>query len=305
MPTLPIAVALALALACLFRPALGLSRARRLASLIVWDATILLTPLLIPAEARFARFLGSVLAVAFAVKLYDLHLGAIRGRIPDARETFAFLINLTSVVERKLIAEPRYSRAEDVRRLGAMLGSTVPGIALSWAAWHREWGEIPFVVEHVIKSFSFFLVAFPVACAGAALWRLLGQPAHEPMGDPLFSVTPADFWRRYNRIAGQFFFEDVFKPLGGMRRPITATLVSFAISGVVHEYLFMIAAGRVQGYQMAVFLIQGIASAATLRVRPRGPGKIVGLIVTLAFNLATARIFFASFDEIGPFYERR
>jgi len=305
MPFLPISVALGLALACLFRLALGLPRGARLAVLVVLDGAILLAPLVIPPGDRLARFLGAVLAVVLAVKLFDLHLGAIRDRRPDFPTMFAFLVNLTSVVERRLAAEPRHSRAEDLRRLGAMLAATAPGIVACWWAWHTGWRGLPFAAEYAFKTAAFFLVVFPGGAAGAALWRLLGQPAREPMADPLAADSPADFWRRYNRIGGQFFHEDVFKPLKGIRRPIRGTLATFAVSGLLHEYLFVIAAGRVQGYQMAFFLLQGVAVVATLRVRPRGPAKILGIAATLAFNLATARLFFASFDEIWPFYERR
>ena len=116
---------------------------------------------------------------------------------------------------------------------------------------------------------------------------------------------PADFWRRYNRAAGQFFHEDVFKPLGGLRSPVRATLGTFAVSAVLHEYIFWIAVGRVQGFQTAFFLLQGLVVAATLKVKPRGWRAVAWGTGTLGSNLASSVLFFASMDEVLPFYTRR
>jgi hypothetical protein len=300
-----LAVAVALALACCFHPALGLPRGRRLVVLAILTTAVLLTPLLVPADRRFPRLLAGVLAVALGAKLFDLNLGADRGFRPDFRTTFLFLINLVSVVERKLGDEPRPGQSENLRRLVTMGLAAVPGGVLLAACYRVEWRAVPFAVEHSAKVLAFFLTLVPAGAAGAAIWRILGNSAREPMENPFASVTPADFWKRYNRAAQQFFHEDVFRPLGGRRRPILGTLATFAVSGLIHEYLFDITVMRIQGYQMAFFLIQGVAVALTLRVRPRGWGRVVGIALTLAFNLATGVLFFASIDEVLPFYERR
>src|SRR4051812_10996022 len=105
---------LALAASAAFYPAIVLDRHKRLGVLVVLLPTILLSPLLVPPEHRF---LSAVLAIALAVKLYDLHLGANRGHRPDLRTFLAFMPNLASVVLRKLDAEHRPSRAEDLTRL--------------------------------------------------------------------------------------------------------------------------------------------------------------------------------------------
>jgi D-alanyl-lipoteichoic acid acyltransferase DltB (MBOAT superfamily) len=125
------------------------------------------------------------------------------------------------------------------------------------------------------------------------------------MDNPFAARTPADFWVRYNRPAGQFFYEDVFKPLGGLKSPVRATLGTFAVSAVLHEYIFWIAVGRVQGYQMAFFMIQGLVVAATRKIRPRGLRAVAWGTGTLMFNLALSVLFFASIDEVLPFYSRR
>jgi hypothetical protein len=300
-----LAVAIALTVSCAFYPALGLPGGRRLVVLLALELVVLLTPLLVGPGRLFGRLLVAILAVALAAKLFDLHLGASRGHRPGFRDVFTFLINLVSIVQRKLADEPRPGFRENLRRLAATTLTAVPGGLLFAACFQVDWQSIPFAVEHSAKVLAFFLLLVPAVASGAATWRLLGGWTREPMDNPFASTTPGDFWRRYNRPAQQFFLEDVFKPLGGMRRPIPGTLATFAVSGLVHEYLFVITLFQIQGYQMAFFLTQGIAVVLTARLEPRGWWRVVGIAATLAFNLATGTLFFASIDEVMPFYQQR
>ena len=100
----------------------------------------------------------------------------------------------------------------------------------------------------------------------------------------------------------QFFLKDVLVSAGGLRHPARATLVVFGLSALIHEYLFSIAIGRVQGYQTAFFLIQGLAVAATARVKGMGWQAALGIAGTLGFNLVSSVLFFASMNGLVPFY---
>jgi D-alanyl-lipoteichoic acid acyltransferase DltB (MBOAT superfamily) len=143
------------------------------------------------------------------------------------------------------------------------------------------------------------------ANAWAALWRLGGGTGIDVMGRPLTAPTVADFWRRWNRPAQSFFREYVFDYVGGRRRMRLAIMATFAVSALGHEYIFSIAAGRVQGYQTAFFLIHGLAAVATLRVRPRGWHRVPWMIATLAFVIVTSVLFGVSLNEIVPVYADR
>lgn len=160
------------------------------------------------------------------------------------------------------------------------------------------------MLEHCAKALAVFLVLIPGSALGTALWRLAGGRARDFMDAPLLAATPAQFWRRYNRPAQQFLYEDVFKALGGFRAPVRATLATFVVSGLVHEYVFGITLGRVQGYQTLFFLLQGLAVAASARLRPAGWKVWPWIGATLIFNLATSVLFFASVDAVIPFYSR-
>lgn len=76
-------------------------------------------------------------------------------------------------------------------------------------------------------------------------------------------------------------------------------MAAFLVSGIVHEYMFSVAVGGVQGFQMAFFLVQGCAVVLTLRVK----AGTIGIMGTLAFNAITSILFFASLDGVIGFYD--
>ena len=101
------------------------------------------------------------------------------------------------------------------------------------------------------------------------------------MDRPYLARTPADFRRRYNRNMQQFFLEDVLKPLGDRLGRSGKIMIVFSLSAMLHEYVFGIATGRVQGYQTAFFL---------------------WAIGTSLFVLLSSTLFFASMQGVVPFY---
>ena len=88
----------------------------------------------------------------------------------------------------------------------------------------------------------------------------------------------------------------------GLRHPLRSTLAVFAVSGLLHEYLFWMAIGRGAGLQMSFFLLQGVAVAATLRVKPTRATASLGWLATFAFNGVSSVWFFASIALMLPIY---
>jgi hypothetical protein len=298
------AIVTAFTAAVLFHSTIRLGRARRLGVLGVVLAVMLLTPLIVPSNRPFLRWLSSVAAVALASKVYDLHIGANLGHRPDFWTYVWLLPNITIIVLRKLDDEPRPARLDDVIQLARCLALSTAGALLFAGTYFVDWRSWPFLVEHCVKVTAFFLLLVPAGAVASSAVRLLSGKAREMMHNPFAARTPADFWLRYNRPAQQFFYEDVFKFLGGRRAFLRATLATFAVSAIIHEYVFDIAVMRFQGYQTAFFLIQGMAVAATIRVRPKGWSALAWVAVTFAFNLVTGVLFFASINELVPFYSR-
>jgi hypothetical protein len=266
--------------------------------------SVLLSPLLIPPDRPLPRFFAAVAAVMVVVKLYDLHFDSRRGRRPSLVRFASFLGNPFSLVRRRLADEPRPTVLQNLLRLGRGVLGVSAGTAVLIGLFRVDWEGYPFLVEHAGKVAAFYVAVLGGLDAVAALWRLAGGVARDYMDNPFVARTPADFWRRYNRPMHQFFWEDVFKPVGGLRAPVWATLLVFAVSAVMHEYIFGIAIGRVQGYQTAFFLLQGAAVAATARVKARGWRAVPWTAGTLGFNFVSSVLFFASMNGLVPFYSR-
>lgn len=298
-----LAYAAAFAVATGFYPALALPPRARAIAVALFGAGIVFTPLLVSADSPSARFLAAVVATGFLMKLIDLHIGALRGRRLGFRPFLAFLGNPLQMVQRRTGCEPQSTGGKNARDfLIGLIGMVLAFGLLKWAG-RVDWTAWPFLLEHTVRASAFFIVVLFGCRQLAALMRAIGVYTVNPNEQPFLALTPADFWRRYNRWIGQFLREDVFKPLGGARHPVRATLLAFAVSGLLHEYIFQLATRRMLGYQMAFFLLQGTAVALTLRVKPTGAAALVWGAGTLLFNLLSSVLFFASFQEgLGPIY---
>jgi hypothetical protein len=305
MLALALTLGVELVLSALAYPALSWPRRRRGVALTVLGLLVLAVPFFMPPEPRIWRFIGGIGALVCALKFVDLHIHVGRHGRPRFGAFLAFLPSMVDLVLRDRDAEPSRPARVEAARAAAALAAFGAGGGAFLALFLIDWARYPFAVEHAAKAVGFFVAVAPWAAAMAAATRMLGGRAVEPMLNPFAARTPADSWRRYNRPVTRFFYFDAFGPLGGRRRPAAATLAIFALSGLVHEYVFFVPVGGVQGYQMAFFLVQGAAVAATRAVDPRGGWRPVGIAATLAFNLATTVLFFASIDQVVPFYAER
>src|SRR5260221_10654977 len=166
------AVAISFAAALAFFPALALARWKRVTALLAVYIPVALAPLVIPPNARFIRFLATVISVALLAKLYDLAVGARRGLRPDFRTFAAFLPNIFSYVLRKLDAEPRPGRTVDLARLSRGLARLAAWTVILVALFCVDWRGLPFAAEHSAKVLAFRLARFPGAPACGAVWRL-------------------------------------------------------------------------------------------------------------------------------------
>ena len=265
---------------------------------------IVLSPWLVPADSPALRFLASISAAIVAIKVIDVSLDARQRSAPTWQEYFDFLANPFVYVRRCLALERRPTLHENlVSLVGGLVGCAV-GLALLAALFKVDWSGRPFVAEHVSKVVALMLSITSGLTAAAAIWRLCGGTARDYMDKPFGARTPAEFWRRYNRNMQQFFWQDIFRNSGGRRAPIRTMLIVFALSALLHELIFSAAIGRVQGYQMAFFAVQGLAAASTARVKVKGWSAIPWTLGTLVFNLASSVLFFASIHGVVPFYSR-
>ncbi len=200
----------------------------------------------------------------------------------------------------RLIHRPQWQFPDPGRWNGAWLlvRGTLEILAgallLRWAL-QRNLGATSFWLDHAVKLTAAYLLGFDggfVFLCGLA--RVLGVKVIDFSRHPILATTPADFWRRYNREAGRLLHEDLFKPLGGLRHTRRATFLTCLINGVYHEYLALLVVGALMGYQVAFFVIHGVATVATLRIRPRGGAAIAGTLLTFLLLFTSSVLFFAS-----------
>lgn len=283
-------------------PLLGLPRRRRGLAVTLLIVALLPVPRLLVTEPPLVRALLAMLVLLTAGKVFDVHQQ--RSARPAFGAYARFVLNPFTAVLRKLSDEPRPTRRESLAGLGRGLSSAVLAGAALVAVSSTPPGLGVRVLEHAPKVLTFFLALEGLLLACVSAVRLCGVPAREVFDQPYLAVTPADFWRRYNRVVGQLLYEDVFRRVGGRRAPVRATWVTFLVSGLAHEYMFGVALGRLEGYQLLFFLVQGAAVSATLGLRPRGPWVVVGTALTLLFNVATSLWFFHSIDQLYPWFAR-
>ena len=265
---------------------------------------IVTTPWLIPVESALFRFVASISAAILAIKVIDTSLDVEQGRAPMWNEYIDFLANPFTHVRRSLVHERRPPMRETL--LTALAASAACAIVTTVliTLFKVDWSNVPFLVEHVSKVAALMLAISYALTAAAALWRLGGGSARDFMDKPFAARTPAEFWRRYNRNVHQFFLQDVFNGRRSRRAPIRTILFVFALSAILHEYIFFAAVGQVQGYQTAFFALQGLAAASTARVKVRGWQVFPCTAATLAFNLLSSVLFFASIHAVVPFYSQ-
>ena len=275
----------------------------RMVAWLVCSGVIVLSPCWVPADARALRFVDCVVAVTLLWKVYDAYREPALAMGRGVGGWVAYLPNWFWFVLRRV---PRARSARrDWLRVAVDAPLMVAAVALCVGLLRLNWSGVPFALEHTAKVLAFAAATMLVGRTSARASTGDGSARRRTRSTILSTArTPADFWRRWNRPFRDFFDEYVFRPAGGVRRPVFATLMVFAVSGLVHEYVFGVATGRVQGWQMLFFMVQGCAVAATLRVRPTGRAAALWWAGTLAFNLVTALLFFRSVDGVIAFYRR-
>ena len=275
----------------------------RWGAFIILSGVLLACPFLVPRPFMILRGFISAVIVWWWLKTWDaLHRSmAADTRFPQHLASLLnFGLNVTPSSDSQHRVPPFTRRWYDVIAWGSAFCFAC---ALIYCVFGSDWSGLPFMAEHLAKVAS--LMVGLVLCGlnfHSALWRFGGAGAlHSPLAS-LWSASPAEFWRRWNRPVQQWLFEYVFMPIKGTRCMATATVAAFAVSGVMHEYIVSMATGRITGYPTAFFLLQSLGVLATARLDPRGWRRVFGVTSTWAFNAVTSVLLFAPLGATLPFY---
>jgi len=282
-----------------------LKAASRSTAFVLLGVIVLGSALRLEVENVAARYVvAGLLLIIFLLHMWDLHMDADRITRLGLWDYMVFLgdyaWSVARVVDGYGVGLPFKRRAIDA-------GKHVTGLCLMSAVavgvFKVNWGDYPFLLEHAVKSTALAAWTIWAFQANTALWRLAGAPAaYFTAGNVLLACSPADFWRRWNRPMYRWLLENVYKPLGGRRRPSLATLATFALSGLLHEYLFAVTFRRVAGYVTAFFLLHGVAAVLTRRFKPTGRLILPAVLLTFAFNTASTVLLFIPINDRLPLY---
>jgi hypothetical protein len=221
------------------------------------------------------------------------------------RQWLHFLVLPIVVCFRGHLRDPHRPLSESAWLALRGLLEMIAGAALFWWAFQHDWSAAPRLVEHAVKIVALYLLVLDGFFAlTTGLLRLSGFTIHALTDHPVLALTPADFWRRYNRDAGRFLYENVFRRIP-IRSFAARTLIVFVANGFVHEYLALLALGRVTGHQVAFFTLNGIAVAVSARWKPSGAAALASRAATLLFFVFSSLLFFETIDAAFPWYQRR
>ncbi len=280
---------------------LRLGRRARAAVLLPVGLACFFAPLLLARDPLGPFMLCGITCPVMVLKLRDLHVGAAWWREQRARLWWAYLPLPFVLVVRRHLREPQRPRHHSLRLLTRGLLEMALGYWMLDRAHAWDIGATSFWLDQVVKILALYALMFDGGLVVVtALLRLTGIHVMDLSRHPIVARTPADFWRRYNRVGGRFLYENVFVPSGGVNAPVRGTLLVFAVNGILHEGLAFLFIGEVLGYQLLYFAIHALAVALTFRLRLRRRHAWIGIACTFSLVMLTSAIFFASVEAISP-----
>jgi alginate O-acetyltransferase complex protein AlgI len=140
---------------------------------------------------------------------------------------------------------------------GRYLLNVVTGAALFWGVARLAPSDAVLLRGWIGMIGLVMLLHFGVLQIASGWWRAAGFGAELLMNEPWRSGSVADFWSaRWNRAFRTLSHQFLFQPLARGMGPRAALLVTFGISGLVHDLLISVPAGAGYGLPTAYFLIQ-------------------------------------------------
>ncbi len=150
-------------------------------------------------------------------------------------------------------------------------GKTLFGTVLIWGV--ARWFP-PMFAGWIGMIGLIFLLHFGVFHLAALAWQSVGVEAEPIMKMPVAAGSLGEFWSvRWNRGFNALAHRHVFKPARRYLGVAGATLLAFAVSGLIHDLVISVPARGGYGLPTLYFLLQGVG----VLVERSAAGRSIGL----------------------------
>jgi Membrane bound O-acyl transferase family len=217
-----------------------------------------------------ALYLLALAVMGFVMKLVALLLPVTT---PDERSHLFWLLPSPASLRR---LRPLVSARKVLFRTAILFGALVLSYWIYWQlvkVLHLRGILLSYCAAPVLLLMSETLVAFMTL-----LWLPSGRLLPSIHNRPWLARSVADFWgNRWNLWVSDWFRHVIFRPLRS--RPAFALLLTFAVSGLLHEWvinvpLYFVTGRALFGTMMLYFLLQGVGVLVERRFK-KHPGFMV------------------------------
>jgi D-alanyl-lipoteichoic acid acyltransferase DltB (MBOAT superfamily) len=172
-----------------------------------------------------------------------------------------------------------------------------------------QWLDLPARgpwLDSSLKVLEIYALAGGANDLMVAAFALAGYRVTDGFRYPILARSVLDFWSRYNVWIHRWLEQHVFVPIGRRRRnPVAGILAVFAISGLFHEYLFVVAVPELIGRQFAFFGLHGLGAVGGAwlgrryrAIAGRRAPRALAIAATIGFVLLTAPLFIGCLDRV-------
>ncbi len=134
----------------------------------------------------------------------------------------------------------------------------------------------------------------------ALFWQQAGRGVKPIMNAPIAATSVSDFWsKRWNLAFRDYAYAFLFRPLSRRYKPVTAVLVGYLFSGIIHELAISLPARGGYGLPTLYFMVQGVAILVERAVGSQLKSGVSGRLWTVLVTVPGAFLLFHP-----PFVER-
>ena len=199
-------------------------------------------------------------AIFFGCKWLTLGSAIARGSVCPFRAT-AYLLAWPGMDAARFLSPELSARVPRSTTLKAVGLAVVRILFGSWLLFGlARQATDPIITGWIAMVGMILILHFGLFALLNAGWRGLRVDARPIMEAPLRSTSVAEFWgRRWNGAFNDLALGLVFRPVAQRGGVVVATLIAFAVSGLIHELVISVPAGAGFGLPTGYFLLQALA----------------------------------------------